>query len=345
MSNYKEKLYWALQISGWFLHGSFQVVANFLDTGTLDNKRLIFFSYEAVLCLLVTHTYRQLINRGKWLSLNMSMLLFRIVASVLLMGLIMYFLRIPVSISLHLFNSPLAFDLTLVFGQSIYYAIIFFLWSAIYFIYNYFERYNKSLKLEAKVKEIELNNLKAQLNPHFIFNAMNSIRALIDENPVKSKQAITQLSNILRNSLVTEKKGLTKFNDELKVVKDYLSLESIRFEERLEIHYDIALGSSDFWVPPFMIQTLVENGIKHGIAQLTEGGFIAIKTSVTEEDELTIQIINSGHYVVEKKGGLGLANTIQRLKLLYGDAAYLKIGNEKNNSVLTEVKIPHLYNL
>jgi len=199
--------------------------------------------------------------------------------------------------------------------------------------------------MEATVKEIELNNLKAQLNPHFIFNAMNSIRALVDENPAKSKQAITQLSNILRNSLATEKKGLTKFNDELKVVKDYLSLESIRFEERLKIEYDIDWGSSDFWVPPFMIQTLVENGIKHGIAQLTEGGTISIKTKVTENDELKIQISNSGQYTAEKKGGLGLTNTIQRLKLLYGDAAYLKIDNEKNNLVLTEVKIPHLYNL
>src|SRR6267154_2258882 len=93
---------------------------------------------------------------------------------------------------------------------SFFYAIIFFLWSSLYFIYNYFERYNKSLKLEATVKEIELNNLKAQLNPHFIFNAMNSIRALVDENPDKSKQAINQLANILRNSFATGKRGLTK---------------------------------------------------------------------------------------------------------------------------------------
>jgi LytS/YehU family sensor histidine kinase len=231
-----------------------------------------------------------------------------------------------------------------ILGQSVYYAFVFFVWSVLYFIYNYFERYNKSLKLEATVKEIELNNLKAQLNPHFIFNAMNSIRALVDENPLKSKLAITQLSNILRNSLGTDKKGLTKFDDELKIVKDYLSLESIRFEERLHTEYHIAPGSNDFWVPPFMIQTLVENGIKHGISKLTQGGTIILKTIIVD-DELKIQISNSGHYVNGHKGGLGLTNTVQRLKLLYGDAAYLRISNEKNNLVLTEVKIPHLYNL
>ncbi|MGC4022699.1 MAG: hypothetical protein QM734_12510 [Cyclobacteriaceae bacterium] len=93
-----------------------------------------------------------------------------------------------------------------------------------------------------------------------------------------------------------------------------------------------------------MIQTLVENGIKHGIAKLTEGGTILVKTVIID-DELKIQISNSGKYVNGHNGGLGLTNTTQRLKLLYGDAAYLRISNEKNNFVLTEVKIPHLYNL
>ena len=128
--------------------------------------------------------------------------------------------------------------------------------------------------------EIELNNLKSQLNPHFIFNALNSIRALVDENPSKSKQAINQLSNILRNSLASDKKGLTKFEDELKIVKDYLGLESIRFEERLKTEFEIHPDSQKFLVPPLMIQTLVENGIKHGISKLTPGGVIQLKTFV-----------------------------------------------------------------
>ena len=126
--------------------------------------------------------------------------------------------------------------------------------------------------------EIELNNLKSQLNPHFIFNALNSIRALVDENPSKSKQAINQLSNILRNSLASDKKGLTKFEDEIKIVKDYLGLESIRFEERLKTEFEIHPESQKFLVPPLMIQTLVENGIKHGISKLTPGGVIQLKT-------------------------------------------------------------------
>jgi two-component system LytT family sensor kinase len=197
------------------------------------------------------------------------------------------------------------------------------------------------------VKEIELKNLKSQLNPHFIFNALNSIRALVDENPRGAKLAINQLSSLLRNSLVTEKKGLTSFEEELKLVKDYLGLESIRFEERLRTEIDLDPESRDFLVPPLMIQTLVENGIKHGISKLTEGGLVQIKTKV-DGDHLTIQIRNSGKLALNghktESGGLGLENTRQRLKLIYGEDASFRILAENDNFVLTEIIIPHLYN-
>jgi LytS/YehU family sensor histidine kinase len=194
------------------------------------------------------------------------------------------------------------------------------------------------------VKEIELSNLKSQLNPHFIFNALNSIRALVDEDPRKSKLAINQLSSILRNSLTIEKRGLTRFEEEMKMVKDYLGLEGIRFEERLRVEFDIADGSNDFLVPPLMIQTLVENGVKHGIGKLTKGGLIQLSTQIVD-DVLKIGIRNSGHYVngLGTHAGLGIPNTIQRLKLLYGDAAHFAITNEKDNFVLTEIIIPHLH--
>ena len=259
----KAQLYWLLQIGGWALYAVVQIVgAIALGNGAISNQRIIFLSYEAFFCFLITHWFRTYINNNRWLSWSMSKLIPRLLVTVWLLGVVMYFLRIPVSLPLGLFNKAVIFDPKNILGLSSVYAFFFFLWSVFYFIYNYFERYNKSLKLEASVKEIELSNLKSQLNPHFIFNALNSIRALVDENPEKSKQAINQLSNILRNSLVTEKRGLTKFGDELKVVRDYLGLESIRFEERLKTEFDIDPASKNFLVPPLMIQTLVENGVK-----------------------------------------------------------------------------------
>jgi hypothetical protein len=339
----KQRLYWTLQIGGWLLlYAGAQIVSSFL-ANSISPTRIVFFLIEALLCLLITHFSRNILNRNKWLYWSMPRLIPSVLVAVLVMGVIVYFLRIPVSIILGRTLDPkAAFSLDQIFGQSFFYSIVFFLWMVFYFTYHYFERYNKSLKYEASMIEIELNNLKSQLNPHFIFNALNSIRALVDENPSKSKQAINQLSNILRSSLASDKKGLTKFDDELKIVKDYLGLESIRFEERLKTEFDIHPNSSSFLVPPLMIQTLVENGIKHGISRLTRGGIIQVKTYVDSE-RLKIHIRNSGHLVngaKRSKSGLGIENTIQRLKLLYGDEASFRIVNENDNFVLTEIIIP-----
>lgn len=265
-----------------------------------------------------------------------------VLISVFILGVIVYFLRMPASLLLGLFDKDVAFDPSRIWGLTLVYAIILFLWSVLYFTYHYFDQYNKALKYEASRVQIELNNLKSQLNPHFIFNALNSIRALVDENPLKSKQAINQLSTILRSSLASEKIRLTKFDDELKIVKDYLGLESIRFEERLKTEFDIDPESHNFFVPPLMIQTLVENGIKHGISKLTAGGIIQVKT-IVEKGRLKIHIRNSGHLLNGAKRsttGIGLKNTMQRLKLLYGDEAVFRIVNENDNFVLTEIVIP-----
>jgi LytS/YehU family sensor histidine kinase len=194
------------------------------------------------------------------------------------------------------------------------------------------------------MNEMYLNQLKSQLNPHFIFNALNSVRALVDENPSKAKTAITQLSNILRTSLVMDKKRVINFIDELNTVQAYLALESIRFEERLRVSYKIDPDSKQYLIPPMMLQTLVENAIKHGISNLVEGGNIDISTNI-KDSMLQLRIRNSGQYKglgkkPGKKGGYGLNNTKERLQLIYGSQASFNIYNENDKFVVTEVNIP-----
>jgi two-component system LytT family sensor kinase len=340
----KRRLYWTLQIGGWVLYALVQIIFYSAQaSGSVNAKRVVFLLYEALICLLVTHGFRIFINRRKWIMLGMQQLIPRVLVSVFILGLMIYFLRMPVSFLLGLFDRNVAFNPPRIFWFTFTYAVILFPWSVLYFTYHYFDQYNKALKYEASIVQIELNNLKSQLNPHFIFNALNSIRALVDENPVKSKQAINQLSTILRSSLASEKKGLTKFDDELKIVKDYLGLESIRFEERLKTEFDIHPDSHQFFVPPLMIQTLVENGIKHGISKLTAGGIVQVRTLV-DKGRLKVHIRNSGHLLNGSKRnndkGIGLKNTVQRLKLIYGDEASFRIVNENDNFVLTEIIIP-----
>lgn len=331
-----------MQIGGWLLYAVVQIVSSIIASGGASADRVIFLFFESMLPLVITHVARILLKPGAWVKIGVPRLIARVLSMSMLLGFVFYFLRLPLSYLLGMYDEEVAFDPGRVFGLSLIYAVYFFLWYVLYFTYHYFDQYNKSLKYEASMVQIELNNLKSQLNPHFIFNALNSIRALVDENPLKAKQAINQLSNILRNSLATDKKGLTKFGDELKIVKDYLGLEHIRFEERLKTEFDIDPESHKFYVPPLMIQTLVENGIKHGISKLTAGGIIQMTTEV-ENDRLRIRIRNSGRLInVERKksNGLGLKNTIQRLKLIYGDDASFRIMNENDNFVLTEIIIP-----
>jgi two-component system, LytTR family, sensor kinase len=340
----KNRIYWSLQIGGWLLYAIIQIGFLFIASeSNISLNRAVFFLSEAFLCLLLTHFVRNVMNRWKWIFLPITKLVPRVLVMVLLMSIILYFVRIPVGLLLgRLFEPLAALNPVTILGLSSFYAFLFFLWTVFYFTFHYFDQYNKSLKYEASMIEIELKNLKSQLNPHFIFNALNSIRALVDENPGKSKQAINQLSNILRNSLASDKKGLMRFDEELKIVRDYLGLESIRFEERLKTDFDIHPDSSQFMVPPLMIQTLVENGVKHGISKLTAGGVIQVKTDLLE-NRLLIQIRNSGHLIQStkrNKTGLGLKNTTQRLKLIYGDDASFRIVNENDNFVLTEIIIP-----
>jgi two-component system LytT family sensor kinase len=343
----KQRLYWTLQISGWSIYAILQISFFIFSNDSISGRRFFFFALESGIGLFLTHLFRHLIVfKFKWMSLPLPKLIPRVLFLLTMLAIAAYSLQqVAIVVSGRTFSLEQALQTDqIILGWS-FFAIVFFIWTLFYFTYYFVEQYNKSIKYEASRIEIELSNLKSQLNPHFIFNALNSIRALVDENPKKSKQAINYLSNILRNSLAADRIGLTNFEDELKIVKDYLSLESIRFEERLKTEFDIHPDSNQFLVPPLMIQTLVENGIKHGISKLTEGGTITLQTKVKEKN-LIIQIRNSGQYQayhvngIKRMGGLGLKNTAQRLKLLYGENASFKIENESDTFVLTEIIIP-----
>jgi two-component system, LytTR family, sensor kinase len=343
----KQRLYWTLQVSGWSIYAVLQISFFIFSNDSISGRRFFFFLLESGIGLFLTHLFRFLIvHKFKWMSLPLPKLIPRVLFLLSVLAITAYFFQqVAVIVSGRTFSLEQALQTDqIILGWS-FFAIVFFIWTLFYFTYYFVEQYNKSIKYEASRIEIELSNLKSQLNPHFIFNALNSIRALVDENPKKSKQAINYLSNILRNSLAADRIGLTNFEDELKIVKDYLSLESIRFEERLKTEFDIHPDSNQFLVPPLMIQTLVENGIKHGISKLTEGGLITLQTSIVN-GHLQIRIRNSGQYQqyhingMKRKGGLGLKNTAQRLKLLYGENASFKIENESDTFVLTEIIIP-----
>jgi len=346
----KKRLYGVLQILGWGIY----VLANFvtlrlnfqgLTPEIVRISQIEILIHTPVMVLFSHYVIRKVIIKRNWLQINISRVIPRILGLITITALSVLLTSFPLY---WLFGTVSPGDETILLGDIFFsflnFLIMYLIWSTIYFLYHFIESNNRSLKYEAAMNEMHLNQLKSQLNPHFIFNALNSMRALVDEEPSKAKTARAQLSNILRNSLITDKKRVVSFRNELNTVKDYLALEGIRFEERLRVTYQIDPKSDGFEIPPMMVQTLVENAIKHGLSNLIEGGIIDIESTV-EHSILILKIRNSGQIVhsPKKKGsrkGVGLVNTKERLKLIYGEAASFRIYNENDKFVITEVKIP-----
>lgn len=336
----KRRIYWICQIGGWSFYGFLQIFL-YATAQQLDGTHIFGEILQVLFYIGSTHLLRYIFIHFGWLAYNWIKLIPRVLSAILVLSIFNYaFLLVYSFFTDELTGRDvLPFTIVLnVFGPM----IIYFIWTMFYFTFHYFERYNTTLKYEAAAKEIELRNLRSQLNPHFIFNALNSIRALVDEDPAKSKNAITQLSNILRNSLTVDRQRLVSFSEEMEVVLDYLALETIRYEERLKTQFQIEPASMEYMIPPLMVQTLVENGIKHGISTLKNGGTISISSSVVN-GSLNIQIRNTGYYTIGKpktKTGFGILNTKKRLELIYGDQATFRIFNENKSTVLTEIVIP-----
>lgn len=222
-------------------------------------------------------------------------------------------------------------------------------WLCLYFCYHVFDRFNSSeierLRLEASVKDAELRALKAQVNPHFMFNALNSVRALIDEDPARARRAVTQLANLLRYSLQSGALETVPFDDELQVVNDYLALEQVRHEERLRLRMDVAPEALLQPVPPMLLQTLVENAVKYGLSARPEGGEIGI-TARCVAGCLELRVTNPGRLAglgsahrVGGSTGLGLRNAAERLRLLFGEQASLSL-TEDDGQVVATARLP-----
>lgn len=339
----KKALYWICQIGGWlFLVLAQSLYLKLSDAFNIETATsqflLLFFG------IVLSHLYRNFIVAFGWLRIKVILLIPRVILASVFLAIVGDYAQFGIELLLGIAGDKHQNTITIVVNI-VNLIPFFFSWSLIYFLFHYIENYKKAeianLKWEASINEIELNKLKSQLNPHFMFNAMNSIRALVDENPNKSKDAITQLSNILRNTLQMGKNKVIPFDEEYKILNDYLALESIRYEERLKTSVRIHPESNSFNVPPLMIQTLVENGIKHGISKLINGGVLEIET-IVKDDTLIIKIINSGQLLEKEvaESGFGIKNTKQRLQLLYGNTASLKLMNIDSSRVLTELIIP-----
>jgi two-component system LytT family sensor kinase len=342
----KSSLYWWCQLGGWILYGLTMVFFAYIFENKTNHILYPRIAITILFGLVFTHLLRELIVkldlrppilRQKWWLLTVSILgivvLYNLANSAIVELLKMYDPKIKVSVEKR-FLANLILDSPLVL-----------VWVSIYYLWHYVELGTtteiQKVRLESLVKELELKTIKSHINPHFIFNALNSIRALVDENPERARTAITELSNILRSSMQAEKLETVPFERELNIVKDYLALEHIRFEDRLQVEYDIDEDTLDQPVPPMMLQTLVENAIKHGIGKQKSGGLIRVISDYRENHhELVVQNTGQLNGSTGNGDGFGLNSTRNRLKLLFGGKATFEIRNTDNDMVEAKVKMP-----
>lgn len=341
----RERTYWICQLVGWTGLMGLALVSQLLLFG-FSWKIGVALICTAALGIFLSHIYRHLIHRWGWLKLPLKPLVPRIIAASFVVALLLTALGLGVGKALGEAEGMIDYKMGSfgIFTQFLNWAFIFLAWSSVYFGIHSLEDLQRTRvekwQLEAAVKEAELKALRSQLNPHFLFNSLNNLRALIVEDPDRAQQAVTQLAGLLRYALQASKATTVPLQEELRIVRYYLDLEAIRLEERLRVEMDIDEGVLRAPVPPLLLQSLVENSIKHGIADLPEGGHLSIAAS-RNGSHFRLQVCNTGQIGPDNgQGGVGLENARARLALIFGDSAWLEIRNLPERQVEVQVAIP-----
>lgn len=350
----RKQLYWILQLGGWTFYGVINLfLALPINFSWQAGVGVVLFSFFGFLC---TQVYRNYIKSKEWSRLPLLKLFLRVVGASLLMTVVILIAMKGIGT---LIPDPenqveipgvdpeaikwLSFAIVLVNGTS-----VFILWSLIYFGIHIFWQYNEAnvdkWRLEANLKASKLRELEYQLNPHFLFNSLSSIRALIHEDPPKAQSMLTHLSNLLRKTLKGGEGLIHTINEEVNLVRAYLELEGLRLEERLQVKWDIDESLLDATVPSLLVQTLVENSIKHGISTLPQGGEISISMQSGAPGTIEFIIINDGE-LTENPGneGIGIKNIKERLSLLHGEKASFKLNQLEGPRVQARVVFPELF--
>lgn len=323
-------LYWICQAVGWFGFCAYVTVGYLYGSGQHDGKSLFNIAlFTLGFCPMVSHGMRWWMWRRGWVDLLAWKRVPRVSLMVIVLAVI---LTTTTAISLMLLYGPPVMPAVVFTSMTLSYGLALGGWSAIYFGVLASRRHEQ---VQASARAAQLQLLKSQLNPHFLFNCMNSVRALIKEDPDRASTMLTGLADLLRYSLASDRQHTVTLADELAVVDEYIALERMRFEERLRVVRTVDPEALQARVPPMLVQTLVENAVKHGISDSVAGGEIALSASVVG-DRVQISVVNTGAFKSADEGqGHGLRNARERLRLMYGGFASLTVGGRGGDTVAT----------
>lgn len=339
----RQQTYLLCQFAGWGLHALANIT--FATAFGQTNPKMVWvYAAAALVGVAVSHQLRQVIRQQRWLDLSLGRLVPRLAAGTLAGG-----LTLSTAVGLVMLwpiqlMPPRSWNWLMWSASVSIWSTTLLLWLMIYLGIHYFERLRRAeidqVRLEVAAKDAQLRSLLAQVNPHFLFNSLNSLRALIVEDPTRAQTMVTELAEILRYSLKADSADTVQLAAEVEAVQTYLKLEAIRLEDRLRVKLNIAPGVLDMQVPPMLVQTLVENAVKHGISRRSAGGEISIHAAEAN-GTLHVEVVNSGQLATSGDTQLGLKNVRERLRLLFGEQAKLTLRNLDPDNVIAEVVIPH----
>jgi hypothetical protein len=329
--------YWLLQTAGW---GAYSAIGVLFAGRAIGWSAALVTGY-ALYCLYsigLTDVFRRLMIRRHWLEPSARRRWVRLPLGVLAISAIQVLL--VVSISVALLPGAQLWTRDAVLGLAWGTTLMTATWTGLYVRLTEKRRVQeRETALQLTLREAELRALQQQVNPHFLFNCLNSIRALVIEDPPRAQEMITRLANMLRYSLTRQMRETVPLASEMEIAADYIALETVRFEDRLRVRVDVDPAVRDWQVPPMLLPTLVENAVTHGVATAPSGGSIDIRAA-GDAGALRLEVSNSGGLGEPRAEALGLANIRERLRLLYGDRASLTLGPGDPGWVVATVIVP-----
>lgn len=323
--------FWTSQLTGWIVY-FVAIYITFLTVAQPANFLNLFFlkGFRALTGFFLTSVFLRPVYKRFGNRLSIGWLVFLVLICATVFG--AAWTAIEAS---YVYLTNAAFNTTNYLARSpriaLDYAMTLTAWSAFYLgVKNWrawqTEREN-ALQSAALADKARLEMLRYQLNPHFLFNALNSIRASVDEDAARAKQMITQLSEFLRYSLLGESEKKIALRDEIEAVRNYLAIEKIRFEEKLDVKFAIEPAAEDFEVPCFLLNPLVENAVKHRLQTSAQPLKLKISAYVSGE-KLILEVSNSGKLNGDANGNgtkIGLKNVRERLEKLFGDSGKFEL--------------------
>lgn len=342
------RLFWICHGLGWSVFALIDVLASMIVGVDIYASILAVFlilSVNTITCLKL----RELIYGKHLLTIPLNKAWVKLFFYALVLGLISATnIRVPMDLYLWAtdsFINPVPYYFRLLINW-LWFSSTLYIWGLIYVVVKYSNQLNEakqaSTELALELRNAQLNTLMAQLNPHFLFNALNNIRSLMLEDVTKSREMLTRLAEMLRYSLLSDSQEFETLENELAVVRAYLKLASIQYEERLNYIEEIDTRLLNCSIPPMLVQMLIENAVKYGIDQTASGGEVKLSIiPLPDIEKIMIHVSNPGDLHSQKleSTGLGVKNIKKRLKLLYGDEASFEI-KQVDGNVIAEVKIP-----